>query len=467
MIKSIILAAGEGTRMKSNKSKVLHTLVNKPMLSYVVEEAKKVSEEIVIVVNEKNKDEVNNIFPDIKTVTQKVGKNYPYGTGYATSIALDEFEDNEGVVIVLSGDVPLLKGETLKSMVEKHENGNNVAMVLSCEMDDPTGYGRIIFEDGKFSKIVEHKDANDEELKVKEINSGIYSFNIASLKDEIKNISVDNAQGELYLTDVIEILSKKDEKIDTFKIPYKNREEIQGINNKLQLAEAENVMRKRINDSYMLEGVILENPETITIEKGVEIGKDTRISQNVTILGDTKIGESCIIKSNSRIEDSILEDNVTVDSSVIESSYMSKESNIGPFSHLRPKAQIGERVHIGNFVEVKNAIIKEGSKAGHLAYIGDADVGKYVNIGCGAIFVNYDGKFKHRSKVEDYGFIGSNANLVAPVIINEGGYVAAGSTITRDVEKGALSIERSEQKNIEGYVEKKKKRDQLKEEESK
>ena len=461
MVKGIILAAGEGTRMKSDTSKVLHTLLSKPLIYYVVKEAKKVCDEIIIVANEKNEADIKKIFPDIKTVIQKVGDEYPYGTGYAASIALEGIKEDDGICIVLSGDVPLLRGETLEEMVSKHKKNGNSSTVLSCEMNDPSGYGRIVFgEDKKFKKIVEDKDANIEELNIKEINSGIYSFNIAELKKFIEELDMDNSQGELYLTDLIEILVENNLKVDTYKLDFKDYEQIMGINNKLQLSEVEDIMRKRINEKYMLGGVILENPNTITIEEGVEIGKDTRIGQNVSILGKSKIGSFCHIKSNSRIENSTLENNVVIDSSVIEDSYIEEGADVGPFSHLRPKAHLGKNVHIGNFVEVKNANVGENTKAGHLAYVGDADIGSNVNIGCGAIFVNYDGTFKHRSKIGDHAFIGSNANIVAPVTIEDYGYIAAGSTITKDVQKGYLAIERANQANIEGYAEKKAARDE-------
>ncbi|MDU3153595.1 MAG: UDP-N-acetylglucosamine diphosphorylase/glucosamine-1-phosphate N-acetyltransferase, partial [Anaerococcus hydrogenalis] len=293
--------------------------------------------------------------------------------------------------------------------------------------------------------------------KVNEINVGIYAFKGKDLKESLKKIDTNNSSNEYYLTDCIEILNNDGKKVESFVAC--DPDQFYGINNKKELAYAAKLLRERINEYHMLNGVIIENPSIVNIEKDVKIGKDTIISGPCKILGDTEIGENCIIEGSSRIEDSIIKNNVKIDNSVIEKSFVDQGTDIGPFSHLRPKAKLGKNVHIGNFVEVKNANVDEGTKAGHLAYIGDADLGKDINVGCGVIFVNYDGKFKHRSNVEDGAFIGSNSNLVAPVHVKKEGYIAAGSTITNDVDEGVLSIERAEQKNISGYVEKKKKRD--------
>lgn len=462
MDRAIILAAGEGTRMKSKKSKVLHSIIDRPIIEYIMDAARESLDDLLVIVGNNEKEFVEK-YPDVKTKKQEIGSNIPYGTGYACLLALEEIDD-DGDLVVLAGDTPLIKAETIKKLLKTHKENDNSATVLTCEMDNPYGYGRIVRENGKFEKIVEHKDASEEELKIKEINSAIYAFKTGEIKKAIKKLDVDNAQGELYLTDVIGIFSKEGKNISTYKLDPCNKDEIRGINDRIQLSQAEGIMRDRINQAWMKKGVSMQNPSSIFIGKDVEIGTDTSIGQNVSIYGNTKIGENCIIKSNSTIVDSILESDVTIDNSVIEKSYVEEGADIGPFSHLRPNARLGKKVHIGNFVEVKNATMGEGSKAGHLAYVGDTDVGKNVNIGCGAIFVNYDGKFKHRSVVKDNAFIGSNSNIIAPVTVEEEGYIAAGSTITKNVGIGDLSIERAEQKNIKGYVEKKKARDKLKEE---
>lgn len=456
MIKTIILAAGEGTRMKSKTSKVLHKLLGREILSYVIE-ASKIENSKTIVIGGKNKSYIENNYKDIIVKEQKIGEKYPYGTGYAVSLALDEIDDDD-TVLVLNGDIPLIRKESIKNFLDYHKKENNSCSVLSTLIDDPSGYGRIVRDNNSnFIKIVEHKDANDIELSINEINTGIYAFKGINLRQSIELIDSNNSQNELYLTDCIKVLKDKSKKVGAF--ISKDPNEFYGINNKKELAIAEKILRKRINNFYMESGVIMETPEIITIEPGVEIGSDTVISGYVKILGHSKIGRDCIIEGTSRIVDSFIDDNVKIDNSVIEESKVGKDTDIGPFAHLRPKSNLDQGIHIGNFVEVKNSNIGQGTKAGHLAYIGDSDLGKNINVGCGVIFVNYDGKFKHRSIVEDGAFIGSNSNIVAPVKVYKEAYIAAGSTITKDVENGALSIERAVQKNIPGYVEKKKKKD--------
>ena len=463
MKKVIILAAGEGTRMKSKHSKVLHKIVNKTLLDYVVEASKEAGVEETIAIVGKNEAEVRAYFGDaIKYRVQNIGPEFPYGTGYAIMQAVDLIED-EDTILVLSGDVPLISNKTIKNILDYHESNELDATVLTALFEDPFGYGRIIKENGKFLKIVEQKDGTEEELLEKEINSGIYSFNGKKLKDSLKQLNTDNAQGELYLTDVFSILKEGENNIGTFMI--EDHDEIRGINSKVQLSEAEEIMRMRINKTYMDAGVVLENPRTITIEKGVEIGRDTVIEAGTKILGKTKIGEDCFIGFNSRIMDSTIGNNVKIQSSYVEKSIVEDYTDIGPFARLRPNAHLKQHVHIGNFVEVKNSTVGDGTKAGHLAYIGDSDLGKDINVGCGVIFVNYDGKFKHRSVIEDGAFIGSNSNIVAPVHVEKEGYIAAGSTITRNIGEGELSIERAVQRNIPGYVEKKKRRDLKREQE--
>ncbi|MFM1524379.1 MULTISPECIES: bifunctional UDP-N-acetylglucosamine diphosphorylase/glucosamine-1-phosphate N-acetyltransferase GlmU [Helcococcus] len=454
MNKVIILAAGEGTRMKSNISKVLHKVCNKTLLSYVIEASKDADIDEVIVIVGNNQDQVKEIFGDsIKYVKQNIGDEYPYGTGYAVKLAESHIDDDDKI-LVLSGDVPLIQSETIKNMINYHIEVQNDATVLSAIFENPFGYGRIVTDSkGKLVKIVEHKDANDNEILINEINSGIYLFNGERLKYALSKLDTNNAQGELYLTDVFEILKQDKSNISTYNV--KDNNEIKGINTKVQLSEVEKIMRKRINDEYMLNGVILENPETTTIQKGVKIGKDTIIESNVKILGDTVIGENCLIGMNSRIEDSQIADDVKILSSVIEKAIVEKGADVGPFSRLRPKAHLKEKVHIGNFVEVKNAVVGKGTKAGHLTYIGDADLGENINVSCGVIFANYDGKNKFRSTVGDNAFIGSNVNIVSPVNIEEKAFLAAGSTITKEVKAGQLSIERAEQKNIDGYYKRK------------
>ena len=464
MLKTIIMAAGEGTRMKSKTSKVLHKLLNQEIIKYVVD-ASKLDDSQTIIIGGKNKERLAELFPDETIIEQKIGDAYPYGTGYAASLAIDKIAD-EDQVLVLNGDIPLITKASLKEFVENHKESNSSASVLSTRVQNPKSYGRIIRDvDGNFIGIVEDRDLDINQLVIDEINTGIYIFKGEDLKQALSKLDTNNDQNELYLTDCIKILYNDGKRVMAF--AASDADEFYGINNKKELAEAKKILQKRVNENHMLNGVIIENPEIAIIDPQAKIGMDTVISGPVKILGKSEIGENCIIEGSSRIEDSILKDNVKIDNSVIEKSFVDEGSDVGPYAHLRPKANLGKNVHIGNFVEVKNATIGDGTKAGHLAYIGDSDLGSKINIGCGVIFVNYDGKFKHRSIVKDNAFIGSNSNIIAPVIIEEEAYIAAGSTITDDVEQGALSIERAEQKNIPGYVEKKRKRDLEKEKEQK
>lgn len=464
MLKTIIMAAGEGTRMKSKKSKVLHKLLNREIIRYVVD-ASRFDDSQTIIIAGKNKPYLEELFPDDKIIEQKIGEEYPYGTGYAASLAIDEIEDDDQV-LVLNGDIPLIRKDSLEEFVNKHIDNNNSASVLSTKVENPKSYGRIIRDSkGTFTGIVEDRDLAPGQDEINEINTGIYIFKGIDLKSSLSKLDSNNDQSELYLTDCIEILYKEGHKLMAFAAD--NADEFYGINNKKELAEAKKILQNRVNHEHMLKGVIIEDPEMTVIEPGVSIGMDTIISGPAKILGKTQIGENCIIEGASRIENSILKDNIKIDNSVIEDSSIGQGSDIGPYAHLRPNAKLGKNVHIGNFVEVKNSTIGEGTKAGHLAYIGDSDLASEINIGCGVIFANYDGKYKHRSIVEDRAFIGSNSNIVAPVTIKQEAYIAAGSTITSDVEPGHLSIERSEQKNISGYAEKKRKRDLEKEKEQK
>lgn len=452
---SIILAAGEGTRMKSKLSKVLHKVCGKPILEYVIKASRGAGTEKNVVVVGHGGDMVKEYFKDDPIVfkDQPIGEDVPYGTGFALMQAVDHIEDNS-TVIILYGDTPLITELTINKLINYHKENEFQATVLTAILDNPTGYGRIIREDaGDILKIVEEKDALDEEKKVKEINSGIYCFNGKLLKDALSKIDNNNAQNEYYATDVIGILKKEGYRVGAYVI--EDSIEIHGVNSRIQLAFTEEIMRKRINEYHMVNGVTIINPENTYIEDGVQIGRDTVIYPGVSLEGNTEIGEDCIIRNNSRIINSIINNEVSIESSTIEDSIVGENTHIGPHAHLRPNSNIGKNVKIGNFVEVKNSTLKDNTKASHLSYIGDADVGYNVNIGCGVVFVNYNGKEKFRTTVGDNAFIGSNANLVAPVNVEPWGFVAAGSTITKEVPEGALSIARAEQKNIEGWIEKK------------
>lgn len=451
----IILAAGEGTRMRSKKAKVLHPICGKPMIEYVLQTAKSSGLEKNVVIVGHGKDEViSHVKMDgVFFEEQPIYEGAPYGTGFAVMQGLKHVSDDD-LVVVLCGDTPLITETTIKKLIEYHTESNNCATVLTTELVDPKGYGRIVRRENEdLLKIVEHKDANNWELEINEINSGIYCFKGSYLKESLSKIDNNNIQKEYYLTDVISILSDGGSKVGAFKI--QDETEIYGINSRVQLAFAQEVMVNRINRVHMENGVTLIDPKSILIEKDVIIGRDTIIYPGAILEGKTIIGEDCIIRGNTRIVDSTIENGVEIESTLIEESIVGDNCHIGPYAHLRPKSILGQNIKIGNFVEVKNATLDDNTKASHLSYIGDAQVGKSVNIGCGVVFVNYNGQSKSKSIVEDNAFVGSNSNLVAPVTVKKWGYIAAGSTITDDVEEGDLSIARARQVNKAGWVEKK------------
>lgn len=453
---SIILAAGEGTRMKSKIPKVLHKVCGKSILEYVLSASKRAQVEKNIVIVGHQSEKIKEYFKndDIIFLNQPIGENEPYGTAFATMQAND-YIDDENTVIILYGDTPLITEDTIDKLVEYHKEKDNQLTVLTALLDEPKGYGRIKRDENfNIQEIVEEKDTTQEEKQIKEINSGIYCFSGKSLKYALSKIENNNAQGEYYLTDAVSILKNQNYRVGAYII--ENSTEIHGVNSRVQLAFCEEQTRKKINLKHMENGVTIIDSKSTYIESNVKIGIDTIIYPNVILEGNTKIGEDCIIRSNTRICDSIINNKVSIESSTIENSTVDDESKIGPNAHLRPKSHVGKNVKVGNFVEIKNASIDNNSKAGHLAYIGDASVGKNVNIGCGAIFVNYDGKSKHKTIVGDNSFIGSNSNLIAPLNVKEKGYVAAGSTITKEVQQGDLAIERAKQVNISGWVDRKK-----------
>ena len=445
---AIILAAGKGTRMKSKLYKVLHPVSGKPMVEHIINR-----------VSETNPDEIITIVGHgAEQVKAQLGERSEYalqaeqlGTGHAVLQAASFLEGKKGTTLVISGDTPLLTTETLNNLFEYHQGKNASATILTAQAQNPTGYGRIIRDHvGIVEKIVEQKDASPEEARVKEINTGTYCFDNEALFTALNKVGTNNAQGEYYLTDIIEILKEDGNTVAAYQT--ENFEESMGVNDRIALAKANEIMRKRINEAHMTNGVTFVDPASTYIDAGVVIGSDTVIEAGVQLQGETVIGMDCMIGAHSRIVDSVIEDNVVITNSVIESSHVKKAADVGPFAHLRPNAEIGEGAHIGNFVEVKNAEIGNHTKVGHLTYVGDATLGEDINVGCGVVFVNYDGKQKHHTKVGAHSFIGSNSNIVAPVTIEDHSSIAAGSTITNDVPEYALAIARARQVNKEGYA---------------
>jgi len=378
------------------------------------------------------------------------------GTGHAVMQVVPLLKNKGGNVIIMCGDMPLISTDTLKNAMKKHIDEKNAGTILTADFNTPFGYGRIIKDsNGKVVKIVEEKDASEQEKRIKEVNSGLYCFNIGLLIESLGRISNNNKQGEYYLTDVIEILINQGNKVDTYKVG--NNYEIMGINDRVQLSQAGNELRRVIIEGYMRAGVTVVDPSSVYIEPSAQIGIDTIVYPGTIIEGDSVIGEECIIGPNSRIVNSKVSDKTEVQNSVVVNSEIGENSHIGPFAYLRPGSAIGSDVKIGDFVEIKNSVIGDKSKVSHLSYIGDCDVGKNVNVGCGTVVVNYDGIKKHRSVLEDNVFIGCNTNLVSPVRVRKNSYTAAGSTITDEVPEDSLAIARSRQENKEGWVKKRRK----------
>lgn len=447
MFTSVILAAGMGTRMKSKMPKVIHKVCGKELVKWVIDASKDAGAENVVTVIGHKADMVK---PTIEAVSETVIQAEQKGTGHAVMQASNQIKAASGCVVVLNGDTPLIRAETIKKAIEYHKEQGNSATVITAVLPDATGYGRIVRGfDGSVIKIVEQKDASDKEKKIKEINSGMYIFDSDSLISALDKITPNNAQGEYYLTDTIEILCSEHKRIGGYAI--EDNDEIRGINNRMQLAEAEEIMQVRINKKHMENGVTIINPSSVFISAEAEIGQDTIIASNVTISGNTKIGCDCVIEMGCKIENSIICDGVTVTSSVILYSEIQEGTNVGPFAYVRPHCVVGKNVKVGDFVEIKNAVIGDGTKISHLTYLGDTDIGKNVNFGCGTVTCNYDGKDKFRCKVGDNVFVGCNTNLVAPVQVNEGAYIAAGSTITDNVPEKNLAIARARQVNKDNW----------------
>ncbi|MDM5304066.1 bifunctional UDP-N-acetylglucosamine diphosphorylase/glucosamine-1-phosphate N-acetyltransferase GlmU [Peribacillus frigoritolerans] len=445
---AIILAAGQGTRMKSKLYKVLHPVCGKPMVQHVIDQVNQLQIEDIVTV----------IGHGAEKVQEQLGDSCKYalqeqqlGTAHAVMQAESVLSAKSGTTLVICGDTPLIKAETMKELIALHEQSRAKATILTAYADNPAGYGRVLRgEGGLVEKIVEHKDASEEERYVKEINTGTYCFDNQALFSALQKVSNENVQGEYYLPDVIEILKEEGEVVTAFQ--SSEFEETLGVNDRVALSQAEQILRKRINEKHMRNGVTIIDPLTTFIEADVQIGQDTVINPGSFIKGKSIIGQDCLIGPNTEISDCEIGDGTEVLQSVVHESSIGSSVKIGPFAHVRPQSDIKDSVKIGNFVEIKKTVFGKGSKASHLSYIGDAEVGENVNIGCGSITVNYDGKNKYLTKIEDNVFIGCNSNLVAPVTVGEGAYVAAGSTITQDVPKQALSVARARQVNKEDYV---------------
>lgn len=449
---AVILAAGKGTRMKSALPKVLHAVGGKSMLRHVMTAAEQAGAKRMLVVVGFGGDKVQ---AEIGAAAEFVLQAEQLGTGHAMMQVQPVLAGFSGTILLLCGDTPLLTGQALLDLVAAHQQSGAAATVLTAMPADATGYGRILRdESGQVLGIVEQKDATAEQKQIGEINTGIYCFEAAPLFAALAGLTCNNAQKEYYLTDVLAILAQAGQQVGAVEVA--DFQETLGINSRLQLAEAEKILRQRKLVELMDSGVTVMDPASTFVDASVSVGEDTVLYPFTWLEGETTIGRDCRIGPNSRISDSQLGDAVTLHFSYAHECKIAGGVSVGPYVHLRPDTELSAGVKVGNFVEIKNSRVGVGSKLPHLSYIGDADIGSGVNIGCGTITVNYDGKKKHRTVVGDTAFVGCNSNLVAPVSVGSGAYIAAGSTITKDVPDGALGVGRARQSNIAGWVEKKK-----------
>lgn len=445
---AIVMAAGKGTRMISDKPKVVHEVLYKPMICHIIDALKEMSiDEIFVIVGHKAK-EVEALIDDdsVHFVLQKE----QLGTGHALLQAKDILADKEGTTIVLNGDAPLITAKTLEALVQHHKQNNLIGTIMTCDCDLDKKFGRIIKESGQVQEIVEFKDLKEGQYEIKEMNVGEYCFDNQELYKALAKITNDNAQNEYYITDVIKIMNQDGVAVGSYKIA--DLAEVGGINDRVELAEATKLLQRRVNTKHLLNGVNIIDIDTAYIGSDVVIGTDTTIEPGCIIKGKTTIGNGCHIGPYCELTNVTIKNNVEIKFSVISDSVIENGVDMGPYARLRNDCHILENVHIGNFVEMKKATFGEGSKAAHLTYIGDATVGSEVNIGCGTITVNYDGKNKSQTIIKDRAFIGCNSNLIAPVTIGEKSFIAAGSTITNEVEENAMAIARARQENKPNYI---------------
>jgi len=444
-IKTVILAAGKGSRMKSKIPKVLHKLAGKPMLKWVTDSVADLNSELIVVYGHGG-DIVKESLPnDIVSWVEQVEQ---LGTGHAVQQA-GTYISEEDTVLVLYGDVPLIKKSTLKLMVEAC--GSKTMSLLTVTLDNPTGYGRIVREDHHVTKIVEQKDATEEQLKIDEVNTGILAVNGGLLKGWLNALKNNNAQAEYYLTDIIEMAVNDGIAIET--IQPNNEYEVQGVNSTAQLNELERYQQRVYADYFMQQGVTLGDANRFDVRGDIhELGSDVFIDCNVVLEGNINIGSDVIIEPNCVIRNAIIEDNVTIKAnSVLENCFIGSHSDVGPFARIRPGTKLGSATKVGNFVEIKKTSLGDGSKVSHLSYIGDAEIGKDVNIGAGTITCNYDGVNKFKTTIEDGAFIGSDTQLVAPVTVGKNATLAAGTTLTKDAPEGVLTLSRAKQVTFKNW----------------
>ncbi|MBZ9640760.1 bifunctional UDP-N-acetylglucosamine diphosphorylase/glucosamine-1-phosphate N-acetyltransferase GlmU [Streptomyces sp. PSKA30] len=449
----VVLAAGEGTRMKSATPKVLHEICGRSLVGHVLAAAGELKPENLVVVvghaREKVTEHLAKVAPDVRTAVQAEQN----GTGHAVRMGLEELGGVvDGTVVVVCGDTPLLTGETLKQLATTHEQDRNAVTVLTAEVPDATGYGRIVRDgvSGAVTAIVEHKDATESQRAIREINSGVFAFDGQLLADALGKVRTDNSQGEEYLTDVLGILREAGHRVGA-SVAADHRE-IAGINNRVQLAEARRILNDRLLTRAMLDGVTVVDPATTWIDVTVTFEQDAVVHPGTQLQGSTHLGEGAEVGPNSRLKDTRVDAGARVDNTVADGAQVGPNASVGPYAYLRPGTRLGAKGKIGTYVETKNASIGEGTKVPHLSYVGDATIGEYTNIGAASVFVNYDGESKHHTTVGSHCKTGADNMIVAPVTVGDGAYTAAGSVITKDVPPGSLAVARGQQRNIEGWV---------------
>ena len=451
----VVLAAGKGTRMKSAVPKVLHAAAGRSLIEYALLAAASLSPASIVIVVGYQAAQLKEALANRPGLSFAV-QEPQLGTGDALLQAEPLLRNARGTLVLLSGDVPLLGAKTLAALVQLHESRQAAATVLTAVVPAPDGYGRIVRHGNQIAAIVEHRDASPAEREIREINSGVYAFDIAPLFDGLRDIGSSNAQGEHYLPDLVKIYRARGLTVETLKLD--DPREILGVNSRKELADVASILRAAKNDALMAAGVTIVDPATAFIGPDVTIGADTVIQPGVYLEGTTRIGARCQINAGVRIVNSVVDDGAIINNfCVILDSHISSGARVGPFAHLRPQSDVGEEARVGNFVELKKTKLGRGSKANHLAYLGDATIGDHVNIGAGTITCNYDGTTKHGTVIEDGAFIGSDSQLIAPVRVGKGAYIAAGSSITQDVPADALAIARGKQVNKAGWATKRRK----------
>ncbi|MFI1798921.1 bifunctional UDP-N-acetylglucosamine diphosphorylase/glucosamine-1-phosphate N-acetyltransferase GlmU [Streptomyces sp. NPDC020379] len=452
----VVLAAGEGTRMKSATPKVLHAICGRSLVGHVVAASRELDPEHLVVIVGHEREKVSAHLAEIDPAVRTAVQHEQNGTGHAVRMGLEELSNSgialDGTVVVVCGDTPLLTGETLRRLSGTHAADGNAVTVLTAEVPDSTGYGRIVRDaaTGAVTAIVEHKDATEEQRAIREINSGVFAFDAQLLTDALGKVRTDNSQGEEYLTDVLGILREAGHRVGA--AVAGDHREILGINNRVQLAEARKLLNERLLRVAMMDGVTVVDPASTLVDVTVTFERDAVVHPGTQLLGATRVATGAEVGPNSRLKDTAVGAGAVVDNTVADGAEIGEGANVGPYAYLRPGTRLGTKSKAGAYVEMKNAVIGEGTKVPHLSYVGDATIGEFTNIGAASVFVNYDGVNKHHTTIGSHCRTGSDNMFVAPVTIGDGAYTAAGSVITKDVPPGSLAVARGQQRNIEGWV---------------